>query len=140
MDFSASGRCFLIPSSSEQRYARSMSGCRPYFDDQGDEGLINRQIQEDLIICVTLQTLYRRRRPLIFDDFRASSMASQNRLRFTWRFGAILVVLGNQNQCPNSILEPFFFDVMFESVLTSKFGRFLEAQNQKNSNFPMEKQ
>ena len=26
-------RCFLIPSSSEQRYARSMSGCRPYFDD-----------------------------------------------------------------------------------------------------------
>ena len=25
----------------------------------------------------------------------------------------------------------FFFDVIFESVLTSKFGRFLEVQNQK---------
>ena len=33
MDLSASGRCFLIPSSTEQRYAWSMSGCRPYFDD-----------------------------------------------------------------------------------------------------------
>ena len=30
----------------------------------------------------------------------------------------------------------FFFDVIFESVLTSKFYRILEARNQKNSNFP----
>ena len=29
----------------------------------------------------------------------------------------------------------FFFDVIFESVLTSKFYRFLEARNQKNNNF-----
>ena len=34
----------------------------------------------------------------------------------------------------------FFFDVIFESVLTSKFCRVLEVQNQKNSNLPMEKQ
>ena len=29
-----------------------------------------------------------------------------------------------------------FFDVIFESVLPSKFYQFLKARNQKNSNFP----
>ena len=36
---------------------------------------------------------------------------------------------------PKSMLKidfrAFFFDVIFESFFTSKFGRFLEAQNQK---------
>ena len=33
MDFRTSRRCFLIALSGEQKYAWSMSGCRPYFDD-----------------------------------------------------------------------------------------------------------
>ena len=41
---------------------------------------------------------------------------------------------------PKFDFRAFFFDVIFESVLTSKFGRFLEAQNQKNSNILEEKQ
>ena len=34
----------------------------------------------------------------------------------------------------------FFFDVIFEYVFTSNFGRFFEARNQKNSHFLQEKQ
>ena len=41
---------------------------------------------------------------------------------------------------PKFDFRAFFFDVIFESVLTSKFYRFLEARNQKNSNFPQGKQ
>ena len=37
--------------------------------------------QEDLIICVALWTLYKRRPPLTFDDFRASCIASRNHSR-----------------------------------------------------------
>ena len=33
MAFSTSRPCFLTPSLREQKYAWSMSGCRPYFDD-----------------------------------------------------------------------------------------------------------
>ena len=47
---------------------------------------------------------------------------------------------GKPKSMPKFDFRAFFFDVVFESVLTSKFGRFWEAQNQKNSNFPMEKQ
>ena len=47
---------------------------------------------------------------------------------------------GEPKSMPQFDSRAFFFDVIFESVLTSKFGRFLEAQNQKNSNFLMEKQ
>ena len=41
---------------------------------------------------------------------------------------------------PKFDFRTFFFDVIFESISTSKFGRFWEAQNQKNSNFLEEKQ
>ena len=47
---------------------------------------------------------------------------------------------GEPKSMPKFDSRAIFFDVIFESVLTSKFGRFLEAQNQKNSNFLMEKQ
>ena len=64
--------------------------------------------QEDLIICVALWTLYKRWGPMTFDDLRAVCIASRNKLRLTSLFGAILMVLGDPNRCPNSILEPFF--------------------------------
>ena len=47
---------------------------------------------------------------------------------------------GRPKSMPKFDFRAFFFDVIFESVLTSKFYRFLEARNQKNSNFPKEKQ
>ena len=43
---------------------------------------------------------------------------------------------GRPKSMPKFDFLAFFFDVIFESVLTSKFYRFLEARNQKNSNFP----
>ena len=43
---------------------------------------------------------------------------------------------GRPKSMPKFDFRAFFFDVIFESVLTSKFYRFLEARNQKNSNYP----
>ena len=43
---------------------------------------------------------------------------------------------GRPKSMPKFDFRASFFDVVFECVLTSKFGRFLEAQNRKNSNFP----
>ena len=43
---------------------------------------------EDLIICLAIWTLNKRRRPLTFDDFRAVSIASRNRLRSRLNFFA----------------------------------------------------
>ena len=62
----------------------------------------------DLIICLAIWTLYKRKGPLPCDDLLAVSIASRNRLRLASLFGAILVVLEGQNRCPNWILEPFF--------------------------------
>ena len=64
--------------------------------------------RDDLIIWVAILAIQKLWGPLICDDFRVGSIASRNRLRLASLFGAILVVLGNQNRCPNSILEPFF--------------------------------
>ena len=41
---------------------------------------------------------------------------------------------------PQVDFRAIFCDVIFEQNFISKFGSFLEAPNQKNSNFPMEKQ
>ena len=41
---------------------------------------------------------------------------------------------------PKFDLRAFFSDVIFEQKFASKFAPILEAQNQKNSNFPLEKQ
>ena len=41
---------------------------------------------------------------------------------------------------PKFDLRAFFSDVIFEQKFASKFAPVLEAQNQKNRNFPLEKQ
>ena len=53
-------------------------------------------------------------------------------IAFSNNFGGF----GRPKSMPKFDFRAFFFDVIFESVLTSKFYRFLEARNQKNSNFP----
>ena len=51
-------------------------------------------------------------------------------------FGSNFGGFGKPKSMPKFDFRAFFFDVIFESFFTSKFSRFLEAQNQKNSNFP----
>ena len=46
---------------------------------------------------------------------------------------------GKPKSMPKFDFRAIFSDVIFEQNFTSKFGSFLEAQNQKNSNFPLEK-
>ena len=87
--------------------------------------------QEDLIICVALWTLYKRRGPLPCDDFRAVCIASRNKLRLTSLFGAILMVLGNQNRCPNSILEPFFAMSFSKAFWHRNFVDFWKLESRK---------
>ena len=64
--------------------------------------------QVDLIIWVAILVVQKLCRPLICDDFRVGCIASWNKLRSTSLLGSIWGILGNQNRCPNSILEPFF--------------------------------
>ena len=64
--------------------------------------------REDLIICVAILVVQKLCPPLTLDKPGVISIASRNRLRSKSLFGANLVVLGSQNRCPNSILEPFF--------------------------------
>ena len=87
--------------------------------------------QEDLIICLAIWTLYKRRPPLPCDDFRASSIASRNKLRLTSLFGAILVVLGGPNRCPNSILEPFFSMSFSKAFWHRNFIDFWKLETRK---------
>ena len=92
----------------------------------------------DLIICLAIWTLYKRRPPLTSDDFRAISIASRNKLRLTSLFGEISMDFGK-------VLEPkieakidfweVFLRSFFERVSASIFGRFFEAPDLKNSNF-----
>ena len=69
--------------------------------------------QGDLIICVAIWMLYKVRVPLNSDDFRASCIASRNRLRRTSLLGAILEALGAQYRRKNRYSRRFFFDVFF---------------------------
>ena len=95
---------------------------------------------EDLIICVAIWTLYKRRRPLVSADLRASCIASRNKLRFASLCGAILEVLGGQNGSPDRIFELFFpmlfsiaflhrFSIYFLRLRTSKIAIFLRKNN-----------
>ena len=86
----------------------------------------------DLIICLAIWMLYKRRLPLTSAEARAICIASRNKLRFTLFFGAISEDFGGQNECKNSIFEPFFCDVIFECVFVLIFVRYLEAPNLKN--------
>ena len=85
-----------------------------------------RADQEDLIICIAIWTLYKLCGPLISDEPRVVSIASQNELRFTSLLGGIFMVLGlilggfgEATWKPKSIFWMFFFDVFFECVLGS---------------------
>ena len=93
----------------------------------------------DLIICLAIWTLYKRRFPLTSDDFLASSIASRNRLRSTSLFGAISKDFETFRQAKIKAKIDFsevFFDVFSECDFASILDRFLEARNLKNSNFP----
>ena len=57
----------------------------------------NHMRREDLIICVAFLVVQKLWGPLISDDFQVISIASRNRFRLASLFGAILKVLGGQN-------------------------------------------
>ena len=59
---------------------------------------------------------------------------------FNIAFGVDLEGFGKPRWIPNVDFQAFFFDVILECVFVSNFNRFLEAQNQKNSNFHIVKQ
>ena len=73
-------------------------------------------------------------RRLAGDLYSVAKQASFS-IAFWSNFGGF----GRPKSMPKFDFRAFFCDVIFENVLTSKFGRYLEAQNQKNSNFPLEK-
>ena len=96
----------------------------------------------DLIICLAIWTLYKRRLPLVSDEFRAICIASRNELRPTSLskgiyedFGRISGGFGRPKWMPKSIFGTFFFDAFFECVLASIFGRFFKGRKLKNSDF-----
>ena len=95
--------------------------------------------RDDLIICVAIWTLYRRRLPLTSDDLLTICIASRNRLRprprfFASRldFGAILEGFRKLKWRSKSILERYFSDVFFNCVSASFLDRFLEGRTSKN--------
>ena len=65
-------------------------------------------------------------------DFHSVAKQASFSIAFWSNFGGF----GRLKSMPKFDFRAFFFDVIFESFFTSKFGRFLEAPNQKNSNFP----
>ena len=69
-------------------------------------------------------------------EFHSVAKQASFSIAFWSNFGGF----GRLKSMPKFDFGAFFFDVIFESFFTSKFDRFLEAQNQKNSNFPKEKQ
>ena len=54
--------------------------------------------------------------------------------------GSIWAGFGKSERKPKSNFGSFFFDAFFECVSASIFNGCWEAQNLKNSNFPLEKQ
>ena len=81
----------------------------------------------DLIICVAIWTLYKRRGPLTCDDLRASPIASQNRLRsrpnifrFFADFGAPALPKWSQNRAQNQIFG-YLFAILFSTTLLDRF-------------------
>ena len=64
-------------------------------------------------------------------DFHSVAKQASFNIAFWSHFNGF----GRPESVPKFDFRAFFFDVIFESFFTSKFGRFLEARNQKNSNF-----
>ena len=80
----------------------------------------------DLIICIAIWTLYKRRLPLTFAEARASCIASRNELRPASLFGSIFEVLGGQHGGQNSIFEllfSMFFLISFLHLFLIEFWR-----------------
>ena len=69
-------------------------------------------------------------------DFHSVAKQASFSIAFWSNFGGF----GRPKSMPKFDFRAIFSDVIFEQNFTSKFGSFLEAQNQKNSNFPIEKQ
>ena len=69
----------------------------------------------DLIICLAIWTLYKRRLPLVSAEVRAICIASQNELRPASLIGSIIEVLGGQhgrkNRCSGLIFAMLFLNV-----------------------------
>ena len=59
---------------------------------------------------------------------------------FNIAFGVDLEGFGKPKSMPKFDFRAIFSDVIFEKDFTSKFGSILKVQNQKNSNFLLEKQ
>ena len=79
---------------------------------------------EDLIICVALWTLYKRRAPLVSDDFRAVSIASRNQMRSRLHLFASRVDFGRTWEVQMEIKIYFweaFRDAFAERVVESIF-------------------
>ena len=78
--------------------------------------------------------------PVAFRRVAREFHSAATQASFNIAFGIDLENFGKPKSMPKFDFRAFFFDVIFESVLTSKFCRFLEARNQKNSHFPGGKQ
>ena len=59
---------------------------------------------------------------------------------FNIAFRVDLEGFGSPKSMPKCDFRAIFSDVIFERNFTSKFGSILKVQNQKNSNFLLEKQ
>ena len=76
---------------------------------------------EDLIICLAIWTLYKRRLPLVCAELRVPCIASRNELRFKTLLGAIRVDFGRFWEAkPEAKIE--FWEVFLRCVFRMRFG------------------
>ena len=91
--------------------------------------------QEDLIICVAFWTLYKRRFPLLCDDFRAGCIASRNKLlsrphlfASPLDFGGFWGGFGRRKWTWNCIFQRYFAAPLPSVLLNRIFGDFLKSE------------
>merc|ERR1712078_637531 len=75
----------------------------------------------DLIICIAILAVPKVRFPLSCDDFRASSIASRNELRFTSLLGGILMDFGRVWE-PKIEAKIDFWEVFLRSFFRARLG------------------
>ena len=83
-----------------------------------------------------LQTL----RPVNLRRFAGELHSVAKQASFNIAFWRHFNGFGKPKSMPKFDFRAFFFDVIFESVVTPTFCRFLEARNQKNNHVPSGKQ
>ena len=93
---------------------------------------------EDLIICIAIWTLYKLCGPLISDEVREISIASQNKLRFTSLWRPIFKDFGSPNGFPNLIFEVFFLMLLFIPFEHPILVDFSRLRTKKIMIFPRE--